>query len=149
MWIWPSYHQWLINTSISQPSGDTNLTQPLNQVGFHIWHDLKSPYMTEYENYYIICLYMTFTSNDIHDIYNKDQRPKQDHDNCQQLSYIIYDLHHKHLSIAWRTTTYIIPSLVHNISQNSFNIINLCLRISHIDINSSSWSYQGQLAIFP
>ena len=37
--------------------------------------------MTEYENYYIIGLFMTFTSNDIHDIYNNYQRPKQDHDN--------------------------------------------------------------------
>jgi len=45
--------------------------------------------MTEYENYYIIGLYMTFRSNDIHDIYNKDQISKQDHDSHQQL------IHHK------------------------------------------------------
>ena len=36
--------------------------------------------MTEYDNYYIIGLYMTFTSNYIYDIYNKDQRPKEYHD---------------------------------------------------------------------
>ena len=46
------------------------MTQPLNQVGLHIWHDLKSPYMTEYDNYYIIGLHMTFTSNDRYDINN-------------------------------------------------------------------------------
>ena len=32
---------------------------------------------------------MTFISNDIHDIYNKDQQSKQDHDSHQQLSYTI------------------------------------------------------------
>ena len=81
MWVWPSYHQWIIHTWISQASYDTpNLTHPPNQVGLHIWHDLKSPYITEYDNYYIIGIYITFTSNDIHDIYNKYQRSKQDHD---------------------------------------------------------------------
>lgn len=149
MWVWPFYHQWIINTLISQPSGDTNLTQPLNQVGLHIWHDLKSPYMIEYDNYYIIGLYITFTSNDIRDIYNKYQRTKQDHDNYQQLSYIIYDLHHKHLSTTSRTTTYICPSSVCKISQHKFNIINLWLSMPHTDINSSSWPYQYQLALSP
>ena len=32
---------------------------------------------------------MTFTPNDIHDFYNKDQQSKQDHDSHQQLSYTI------------------------------------------------------------
>ena len=37
--------------------------------------DHNSPYMTEFYNYYVIGLYMTFTSNDIYDTYNKNQRP--------------------------------------------------------------------------
>jgi len=36
MWVWPSYHQWLIHTSISQPSGDIpNFTHLLNQLGIY------------------------------------------------------------------------------------------------------------------
>ena len=38
---------------------------------------------------------MTFTSNDINEIYNKDNRSKKDHDSHQQLSYTIYDLYHQ------------------------------------------------------
>ena len=132
MWVWPSYHQWLIHTSNSQPSGDIAIV--------YTW--------LKYSNYYIIGIYMTFRSNDIHDIYNKDQRPKQYHDSFQQLSYIIYDLHHKHLQQTSRTKTYICPSLVCKICQCNFNIINLWLCMLHIDINSSSWPYQDQLAIF-
>ena len=42
---WPSHHQRLIHTSISQPSGDTQfLTHPPNQVGIYqmFIHDLKT-----------------------------------------------------------------------------------------------------------
>ena len=35
---------------------------------------------------------MTFILNDIHDIYYKDNRSKQEHDSHQQLSYTIYDM---------------------------------------------------------
>jgi len=49
---------------------------------------------------------MMFTSNDIHEFYKKDQQSKQDHDSHQQLSYTIYDLHHKHLSKTSRPVTY-------------------------------------------
>ena len=65
----------------TQASGITFLTLPPNQVGLHlntttklsgIGHDLKSLDMTKYDNYYIIGIYMTFTSNDI--IIFKDQK---------------------------------------------------------------------------
>jgi len=136
MWVWPSYHQWIIHTSITQTSGDIqNLTYPCNQVGLHIWHDLKSPYMTEYNNYYIIGIFMTFTSSDIHEIYNKDQRSKQDHDSHQQLSYTIYDLHHKHLSATSITITCICPS-----SKESSELKQLC-----VSRNISIIMYQGLL----
>jgi len=54
---------------------------------------------------------MTFALNDIHNIYNRDQISKQDHDSHQQLSYTMYDLFHKHLSTASRPTTYICPCM--------------------------------------
>jgi len=139
---------------------DPFLNQSSNQVGIHIWtnlptkwdyiflHDLKSPYMNEYNNYYIIGLYMTFTSNDMNDIYNKYQIHKQDHDSYQKLSYTIYDLHHKHMSATLRTITCICPSSDCKIRQCCFNIINMWLSMWHIDINSSSWIYQYQLALF-
>lgn len=38
--------------------------------------------MTEYDNYYIIGIYLKFTPNDIHEIYKKYQRYKQYHDSC-------------------------------------------------------------------
>ena len=60
-------------------------------------------------NYYIMSLDMTFTLNDIHDIYNRDQISKKDHDSHQQLSYTMYDLLHKHLSTTSRPATYICP----------------------------------------
>ena len=47
MWVWPSYHQWLIHTSISQSSGYIkNLTHPLNQVGIYqlFIHDRNNKY---------------------------------------------------------------------------------------------------------
>jgi len=147
-WIWSSYHQGPILKSITQPSGDTYLNQPPNQVWLHIWHDLKSPYMTKHDNYYIIGIYMTFTSNDIHEIYNKDQIPKQDHDSYEQISYTIYNMHHKNLLETSTTTTYICPSSISNIRQCNSNI-NLWLSMSHVDINSSSWPYQYQLAPSP
>jgi len=100
---------------------------PIINDSLHIWHDLKITYMTEYENYYIIDLYMTFTWNDIHHIYNKGQGSKQYCDSHHQLSYTIYDLHHKHLL----STSIIATSM------------------SYIDIKSSSWSHQDQLAPFP
>lgn len=49
------------------------------------------------KTYYIMGLDMTFTLDDIHDIYNRDQKSKQAHDSHQQLSYTMYDLFHKHL----------------------------------------------------
>ena len=55
-----------------------------DQKGF-----IKRPQDTE-TNYYIMSLVMTFTSNDIHDIYDRDQISKQDHDNHQKLSGTMY-----------------------------------------------------------
>ena len=65
------YHQGLILTSMIQTSGFTYVTQVPNQVGLQIW---KSPYMTEYFNFYIIGLNMTFFINYRNDLYNQDQR---------------------------------------------------------------------------
>jgi len=49
-WVWPSYRQWLIHTSISQPSGDTTFwfIHPTK------WGYTKCLYMTENRNYYIV-----------------------------------------------------------------------------------------------
>ena len=77
--------------------------------------------MTEYNNYYIVGLYMAFTSNGIHEIYTKYKRSKQDHDSYQQLSYTTYDLHHKHMSAAFRPTTCICPTSVRNICQCKYH----------------------------
>ena len=145
-------------------TNDSYIHQSPNQVGIHqIWfiHTTKWGYTK--------CLYMTkieiitssfpcivgvkITSYDSWDFkrytWNLDQRPKQDHDNYQQLSYTIYDLHHKHMSAASRITTCICSSSICKIRQYSFNIINPWLGMPHIDINSSSWPYQDQLAPFP
>ena len=61
----------------------------------------------------------------MHDIYNRDQISKQDHDSHQQLS---YDLHHQHhLSLASRPATCICPSLVPKISSTC---VKVCQHIS-------------------
>ena len=49
-WVWPSYHQWLIHTSISKLSVDT----PLWLIHPTRWGYTKCLYMTENRNYYII-----------------------------------------------------------------------------------------------
>lgn len=70
-------------------------------------------------NNYIMGLYMPFALNDIHEIYNRDQMSKQDHDSHRQLSYAMYDMHLKHLS-ASKPATYIC-----SLGYDSVNIINL------------------------
>ena len=72
-WLYDlSYQQGLILTSMIQPSGFTYVTQVPNQVGLHILTQLpnqvglkiwRSPYMIEYNNFYIIGLNITFSSN--------------------------------------------------------------------------------------
>jgi len=46
-----------------------------NYITFPKGLDHTSPYMTKFDNVYIIGIYMNFTSNDIYDMYNKDNIP--------------------------------------------------------------------------
>lgn len=121
---------------------DPYLHQSPNQVGLHIWHDLKSPYMTEYDSYYIIGIYMTFTSNDIHDIYKNHQR--QEHASYHQILYSIYDMHHRHMSTASRTTT-IYDHHQFTRKDNVALISSTYDWICHISIHPL-WPYQDKLS---
>ena len=104
MWVWPSYHQLLIHTLITQPSGDIpNVHTWLKNCNYYFLLAIHNGVTNS-----IIGLYMTFTSNNIHGI--KDQGLRQYHDNYKKLSYIIYDLYHSHLSATSRMKTYICPS---------------------------------------
>ena len=91
-------------------------------INYIIWPKglIKRLWQTEMY-YYIMGVYMTFSSSDIHDLYNKDQISKQDHDSHQQLSCTIYDFHHKHLSATSRPATCICPSPVPKILQSKYH----------------------------
>jgi len=94
---WPSYHQRLIHTSISQPSGDIPiLTHLPNQVGIHqkftqdkvitLHHPPKHSGETK------VGRYMTLTRKEIHDIETKYLQ--QDYDSHQKLSLATFVNHH-------------------------------------------------------
>lgn len=114
--------------SSTQPSGDIlivytwlkysnyYISLPMHSGGTNYIRWPKKDSLKDYDRQrHIMGLYMAFSSSDIHEIYNKDQRSKQDHDSHQQLSYTIYDLLHKHLSATSSPTTCICPSSFPNI----------------------------------
>ena len=132
---WPSYHQRLIYTSISQPSGNW-LIHPTK------WGYTKSLHKIKQEHYIIHPRhsgeikeghYMTLIRKEIHDMEMKYLQP--DYDSYQQLS--------SATSVNNIQTSNLYMSIT--ISQN---IINLCQSMSAY-ITSSSWSHQDQLASFP
>ena len=100
----------------TQPSGDILIVYTL----------------LKYRNDYIILPMHSGGTNyiiDIHEIYNRDQISKQDHDSHQQLSYTMYDLHHKHLSATSKPTTYIF----HYLFPRYDNVISsTCEKVCHI-----------------